>query len=305
VTHAASELLVHIGYHKTGTTWLQERLFTGSDTGFTRPWDSSVIRTAFVLPDHFEFDPVEATEIFAPGRSEATALGLVPVISDERLSGSPHAGGYDSTTIADRLAAAFTEARVLIVIREQRGAIYAMYQQFVRDGGSTPLAKYLAPRAPAEIPQFRFAHYEYHHLIAHYFTLFGRDRVLVLPFELLRTDPRGFVQKICSFAGTIYPASVDLAPLYEAWGALTIAAKRQANRLLVRNALNPSAPLYVRDHEARFLKLDRRLPRRWSARIEHRERELTDELVGERYAASNRTTSDLLGTDLATYGYLT
>ena len=51
----------------------------------------------------------------------------VPVISHERLSGYPHSGGHDSKEIAHRLAAVFPNAKVVIVIREQKSMILSNY----------------------------------------------------------------------------------------------------------------------------------------------------------------------------------
>ncbi len=300
---ARAPLLIHIGYHKTGTTWLQTGLFSDGSRGFTRPWTSQVIRAALVLPTAFEFDPGQARRVFEPELAGAAERALVPVLSDERLSGSPHAGGYDSALIADRLAQVFPEARVLAVIREQKEAIYSTYQQYVRDGGAASLEKYLAPRNPAEVPQFRFSHYEYHHLIAHYRKRFGADQVLALPFEWLRSDPGRFLDAISGFSGVPAGGSPPTGRQYPSMSALVIALKRWANRWLVRNALNPAAPLYVKDHERRFERLERAVPGWLSRPLERRSRAHIARVVGDRYGASNAATSALVGVDLAALGY--
>ena len=169
-------MLVHIGFHKTGTTWLQQGLF--SSKAFNRRFTSTQIRDALVGPTSYQFDP-ETARALLPCDSASGCC----VISDERLSGSPHAGGYDSSMVAERIAATFPDAKVLIVFREQRAMIHSVYQQYVRDGGAAPLAKYLRPRGTYEIPQFRFEHFEFHHVISHYRRLLGDDQVLALPYE--------------------------------------------------------------------------------------------------------------------------
>jgi len=295
--------LVHVGYHKTGTTWLQTGLFADEAPGFVRPWDSKAIRGALVLADPFGFDAREARRSFAPGLGGAARRGLVPVVSDERLSGSPHAGGYDAALLAERLAAVFPEARVLLAFREQVELIHSIYKQYVRDGGVATLAGYLHPRNPAEIPQFRFGHFEYDRPIRRYRELFGDDRVLALPFELLAADERAFVDEILAFCGLQPGADYRPGVRYPALGAATLALKRWTNRLAVRNALSPAAPLYVKDHERRFERLDRLVPRGLSARRERRERAAVAEAVGDRYAESNRRTAELTGRDLAAMGY--
>ena len=62
------------------------------------------------------------------------------MVSFPRLSGHPYSGGYDSRMIADRVAEVFPEARILIVIREQRSMIVSTYKQYVNAGGEARLS---------------------------------------------------------------------------------------------------------------------------------------------------------------------
>ena len=71
--------------------------------------------------------------------------GLSPVVSFERFSGNPFSGGYDSKEIADRLVQVFPDARVLVVVREQRSMIVSTYKQYVREGGALPPSKFMLP----------------------------------------------------------------------------------------------------------------------------------------------------------------
>lgn len=299
----AAPVLLHVGYHKTGTTFLQTGLFRDAADGFVAPWTSGEIRRALVAPTDFEFDPARASEAFAAGRQRAAAEGKVAVVSDERLSGSPHAGGYDTATIARRLAATFPQARVLIGIREQRQAVLSLWKQYVRDGGGASLRAYLHPRNPYELPQFRLSHLDYHHAVGLYQELFGRERVLVLAFEELASDSAGSCDRIAAFAGLPPARAAPAGELYPSLGALTLSVKRLYNRVFVRNSLAPAAPFYVKDHERRFERLDRWLPRAPSRPLERRRRRYVAAVVGERYAASNRATAALTGLDLDALGY--
>ena len=303
LTCTRASVLVHIGYHKTGTTWLQNGLFVDSAAGFERPWRSDEIRSLLVLPSRLEWNVAPAATGFALGRAQAAARGHVAALSDERLSGSPHAGGFDSAEIAERLAAVLPDARVLIVIREQRRALYSVYQQYVRDGGAAALRKYLEPRRTAEVPQFRWQHFEYDRLVALYQSLFGLARVLVLPFELLSADPAAFLRRIVAHCGLEAHSLPNYPKEYPSLAALTVLCKRWANRLLVRNALNPAAPLYVKRHERWFERLDGTLPAVWSRPLERRWRELLEHAAAGRFEGSNTRTAAATGIDLGSLGY--
>lgn len=295
-------MLIHIGYHKTGTTFFQSGLFAGDANGFSMPWEQPRIREQIVLSSDFDWSPTEVRRGFMLDAQPLIERNLVPVISDERLSGSPHAGGYDSARTAYRLAELFPEAQVLIGIREQASAIDSMYQQYVRNGGSAPVQKYLRPRHHAEIPQFRYEHWEYHHLIGLYQELFTAERVLVLPYEELRRDVDSAIARVCRLVGEP-PASGLQGRRYASLSAAGTELKRQANRLYFRGALNPSAPFYVRDLESRFERIDRWLPSRFSRGIAERRRAVVEMDSAGRFAESNRKTSTLARIDLAGLGY--
>jgi hypothetical protein len=299
------QLLIHIGYHKTGTTWLQTGIFQDEKTGFAAPWHSKQIRDHLVFPTQFEFSPQQTREAFLPGLQKAWERSIIPVLSDERLSGSPPSGGYDSALIAERLEKVFPEACILIVIREQQSAIYSIYQQYVRDGGSASLKSYLTPRNPAEIPQFRFSHLEYHHLIQHYFKLYGPSNVLVLPYEWLSKDSTKFVSKITEFCGYNGIEGFSYGNRYPSFNALTIALKCWANRFVVRNSLNPAARLHIKDHEKHFQTVDRFIPDRFSKHLEAKQRSFIARRVRNRYAYSNQVSEKLIKTELHKLGYTT
>ena len=193
-------LLVHIGLHKTGSTWLQNHAFCDSDLGFASIDNAPRHRIVdhFVRPDPLFYDAPATAAFYAPYCAKACAEGLTLAISHERLSGYPASGGHDRTLIADRLRATFPTCRILIVLREQEALICSMYSQYVTDGGAVSLRRFLTTPEPrlGRKPYFSTELYEFDRLIEYYFGLFGRQNVLVLPFELLSVSPETFVHRI-------------------------------------------------------------------------------------------------------------
>ena len=296
-------MLIHVGYHKTGTTFLQTGLFGSAEAGFASPWLQPDIRRDIVLCSDFEWDAPDCRKRFETELRNIEQLGLTPVMSDERLSGSPHAGGFDSARTAHRLAEVFPDAKILIGIREQTDAIYSTYQQYVRNGGSAKIEKYLQPRHHAEIPQFRFAHWHYHHLIALYQELFTHDCVLVLAYEQLRANSASWIEQIQAFVGHSRNVPETNGERYPALSRMGIELKRHANRVLFRGALNPAAPLYVRDLESRFQRADHIWPVSVSHRLKNRDMRVLEEAVSGKFGQSNVQTAVLTGLDLADFGY--
>jgi hypothetical protein len=313
----ASSPLIHIGYHKTGSSWLQKYLFsTKAGVGFTTfsKGPDGPINRLIVSPNPLDFDPAAARRRFRRLIREARDAGLVPIVSSERLSGHPLTGGHDSKELAERLAAVFPDGRLLIVIREQREMVLSSYRQYVKAGGAWSLRKFLHPPVDTRVrtPLFDPSHFAYDRLIRTYQQLFGDDRVLVLPYELLRTEPQLFVGSIAEFAGVdllqdyLDNLPIDARPNLASSRAAT-RIKRAVNRLVACSDLNP-APLVDAPRLEAFARrhvdvVDRVIPGSIAERLERGDRERVAEAVGSRFDASNGTTSAACRLDLAAYGY--
>lgn len=310
-------MLIHIGYHKTGSSWLQRYLFSRKAgaglTTFDKGRDGP-INKLIVSPNALDFDPGATRGRFVELVGRAEEDGLMPIVSSERLSGHPFTGGYDSKDLAERLGAVFPDGRILIVIREQREAVLSTYRQYVKAGGPWSLRQFLDPPIDTRtrIRLFDLSHFAYHRLIRTYQRLYGEERVLVLPYELLRSEPRRFVTSIARFAGAALPQGfvdsmpVDARPNLASSTAAT-RVKRAMNRLVARSDLNP-APLIDAPRLEAFARrrvgvVDRLLPRFLAERLERRDRARIADAVRDRFDDSNRATSDLCRLDLAAYGY--
>ena len=308
-------VLLHIGYHKTGSRWLRHLFFGNPATGYG--WvdkageDHPVRRLVAARP--LEFDAAAARAEFEPLLAGIVDEGLSPVVSFERLSGNPFSGGYDSKEIADRLVQVFPDARVLIVIREQRSMIVSTYKQYVREGGALPVTKFMRPprSRSLRVPWFDLRHFEYHHLIGYYRRLFGDERVLTLPYEQFRADPRSFVERLAEFAGRPLTAGqLDGLPFESTTNpgppATTISVRRRLNVLGVRTDLNPAPPLA----SPVFWRLGKRIDRMALAptgavtREEEKLRRTVADRVGDIYAESNRRTGEMIDVDLGAYGWM-
>ena len=145
----------------------------------------------------------------------------------------------------------------------------------------------------------------------YYQRLFGAERVLALPYEQFRSDPRSFVEQLARFAGRpLGEEQLDALPFESTTNpgppATAIAARRWLNGLGVRSDLNPAPPLA----SPAFWKLGKRIdrlslaPRRAVSHEEEKLRRTVAERVGERYVESNQRTAELTGLDLAGYGWM-
>ena len=311
-------VLLHIGYHKTATTWLQTYLFRHEQAGLRTVGKSKDDHPArlIVKARPLEFDAEDFRAQFAPLLAKVEGQGLLPVVSNERLSGHPSSGGYDSKEIADRLAAVFPGAKVLIVVREQRSMIRSVYKQYVLSGGPCTFETYVetAVDPDARVPTFDFRFFEYEHLIRYYRSRFGDDAVLVLPYEGFVNDPAGFVESIGQFAGRpVGPEVLGTLPFgktpHRTPSTAVIEVTRFGNRLARRSDYQPaplvdSPWLFKRVQTfARGDVLKKAVPQRLTDHGDAELKRQIDEAVGDRYRESNRATAALTGLDLAGYGW--
>lgn len=314
--------LLHVGYYKTASTWLEQRLFTAPP--FHQPWERIPFAETVIDPADWDFDPDEARARLAalarPAPAQTGAAGAAPgapgtqafpvaVLSHERLSGSPHAGGYDAPRLAERLAALFPDARVLVVVREQRAHVLSCYRQYVREGGATSLRRYLEPPRASrwDMPALEAGFFCYDRLVARYQELFGPERVCVLAYEQLRADPVAFAAAVCGHAGVAAPPAVPTDVVNPGLCGATLACKRWVNWVAFRDRLNPAAPidsprLRYGIREA-FRALDRRLPARLRAASDRRLERTVAAWAAGRFSASNRRLAELTGLPLAHLGY--
>jgi Sulfotransferase domain len=313
-------LLIHIGYHKTASSWLQNRLFISDDKNFVPL--SKRDRGASTLANHFFYDanhyllsPFDNNAIVINDELQAllsrydTLHNKVPVMSHERLSGNPHSSGFDARNIAQMLQGYFPDARILIVIREQKDFILSNYFQYLSIGGTHSLKKYLNTRYDGKRPYFSPNHVNYLPLVKYYCELFGKENVIVLPYELFRDSPADFLDNLGSRLGV--EISVESSQFKEKLNRskqhFLMYHLRALNTFKVRSSVNDYSPLankYTKSASVAFRNfLALGLPKQLNASLKENFRQEIAGWVSDRYTRPNKDLAELIGYDLAQYGY--
>lgn len=236
----SDRLLLHIGYHKTATSWMQQRLFTPAHF-YRQIADHADVFAHVVQPHGLRFDPAPMRDLIA-ARRKALPSGEVSVISSEILSGHPFQGGHESDVYAARLHEIAPEARILISIRAQMKILPSVYMQYVLRGGTQAYDRFFD--GTDELGYFAFTpqHFEYDLLVAHYQALFGVHNVYVLTQESLQTDMAGAAHRLAEFAGNDRFSGLSQAarrvyvPSYPEYAAPVL---RRINHLQ-KSTLNPA-----------------------------------------------------------------
>ncbi len=235
--------LVHIGYPKAGSTWLQ-RWFEahpqlaygeGAIAGFRDVY--SIARAAANADAGIRYRVTSYEGLSAP-RADAGRN----FVDYERLRELDAATAQ--VRVCTLLGELFPNAVILIVTRGFRSMILSSYSQYVRSGGAADLDALVelakrGPGAPGYDTLADLARWNYDELIAAYRAKFGAENVIVMPYELLRDDAREFTRTLANRLGIddfiTTPARVNesLSPVELRWyPRLTRAMRRIPSRRL-------------------------------------------------------------------------
>lgn len=315
--------LIHIGMHKTGTSWLQVHLFANPASVFwnAAPDSAKPAKSRAKFGSDLFYRDVRGNTLpeegfDAAGTRAALGADAVPqgrclVVSHERLSGHPVSNGFDRAWIAARLHAALPEGRVLLVVREQRAMILSNYMQYLKFGGPHGIRRYMSPENDGRAPSLDLGYWNYDRLADIYIRRFGRDNLLVLPYELLRRDAADFVARICRFAGVEEPpASAAIQRENASQNYVSATGLRLISPLLRSSRGNGFAPSPFgrRAGHAVHLGLQRAIgalvPETLNEQVKRRLFAQIEEAVGDRYRESNQRLAAMTGLDLLAHGYL-
>lgn len=223
----SAPLLIHIGYHKTATTWAQRRLFT-PEHGYAQVAFHEAVSEHVVRPLEPRFDPAALRGVIDAGVA-GLPPGRVPVISSEILSGHPFLGAREREVYAARLKAIAPNARILITIRAQGKILPSVYMQYVLRGGTMPWEAFFEGTREPGYFGFTPEHFEYDLLVGLYQRLFGAQNVYLMTQESLRDDLDGAASALAAFAG-----ATDFTGLTEAARSATGVSYPEAAAPLLR-----------------------------------------------------------------------
>lgn len=185
--------LIHIGYPKAGSKFLQAwferhpelRYATGGLGGYRDVYE-------LARPDDgrtYKYFVTSAEDLSSPNRSAGDLPLDVPTEWREKQGRVKR----DQAHVCEVLRSLYPGSRILIVTRGFRGILMSGYSQYVRAGGQLHTSKSLAADVRADALGFVDEYFDFDYLIRLYGEAFGRENVLVLPYELLRDDPGRFL----------------------------------------------------------------------------------------------------------------
>lgn len=314
--------LIHIGYHKTGTSLLQQRLFHVDSREFNPvipkihqnlEYTGGLIKSfgKEILDEGLRARKFDIAHLLNKLKTKyVLSNDKINVISNEALSGAAKLSFVGWENNAKIIQALFPNAVILIGIREQKSWIESMYYQYLRMGGALNPKDYFEKSATNYFSHsFVWQHLCYDTLISKYIELFGATQVIVYAYEDLRNGDFEFVRSISEkFKIKDLELENDLHKVVNKKLSLSaLEISRLLSPILYKVQANGYSPIGILRNETqrkKFLNsLNRFTPISFENNLTHRlQKSLPLEYL-DRYKNSNKILSKLLGINLADLGY--
>lgn len=324
---------LHLGMPKTGTTFLQARCFPYLK-GIRYP-DQEIME----LLDRIIYTNPIFLDLQRTRQEADSILGNISedclLISHERLFGNMLTNYHDNVYLAGCLKAVFPEAKLVVVIRRQDELVESIYKQSLQSYYHQRINSFLNYRNKTfedacdqmGLPNLDIKQIDLSKYVQNYVEHFGRDRIAVLPYELLLQDQRAFLEKLFAFISVepFYPDRNSQENRSYSWLSCHIAlllnrfvwVEGDGSRLFKFIPNKPfSSFLKRRSSESRFHKplsaINRRLTLRhllqngvdrvfyFKGNLISREKR---ELIMAFHAESNRALDEEFDLNLKSYGY--
>lgn len=178
---------IHIGYHKTASTFLQTHFLNRIDNlkllNFQKGFDNdnnthrSWFEKNFIKVDDRNYNKEIVYKYFLNQRIDHNAVNC---ISDENLSGDIYSDS-SSLSLMKRIYQTFEDPKILIVIRAQADWILSAYGNYIVHKGNKSIRDWLKNNIDNKF----LKKIKYYDLINNYVELFGKDNVDVICYENL------------------------------------------------------------------------------------------------------------------------
>lgn len=214
--------IVHVGLPKTATTFLQNKVFPHaqfkeyltSNKGNLRQFD-------WVYECNLPFLPLRMDRKKKRTRFKSKFQKILDtvthanfegslILSSEGFAGASYDPLLNSDLSAKILAQQLPNAKILIVLRRQAEYCVSIWRQLVfkenRFREWIDFNKLYGLEGSCAIVPVKYLRWD--RLVQIYHENFGRDNVLVLPYEQMHLDPQGYISKLSEFL--TLPSSVDI-----------------------------------------------------------------------------------------------
>lgn len=219
-----SQILLHIGYAKAGSTYLQYWFYDHPEIYF-QPF---TIAGGGLHPNHLA-SFIEKTDAI-PSHYVLSSEFITTWTGDVEYYGMQFYSDYEyfvyQSKMCQMLKKIFPSAKILIVTRAYTTVFKSSYSQYIATGGRLEFNEIFT-----KIP-FVVDSYDYTKLITLYQKEFGESNVLFLPFEKLNDNPNDFLKLVENFMGITEVHEYNPSKINESLDSKTLVALRRMSRFI-------------------------------------------------------------------------
>lgn len=246
------------------------------------------------------------------------------VLSNEGLVGDLGSNYVNATQVAKQLKHLFDNPKIILIIREQTSMIESMYRFWIKCGNTYSIEKFL--RFDGEgfytkqakerflrtrsrpMQTFDIKCLDYSKRVKAYYDIFGKENVLVLPFEMMKTDMALYLKTLFDFMELPVPAYKSEKALNTAFSNRMIRIARILNRAVMTDTNGLGFLPYRMQKYVPFpKKLDLlNIYKFLDSKIGNGNKPFNPSMndkIRETFTGPNKTLSNLIGIDLGPYGY--
>lgn len=196
------EVILHIGFAKTATTWFQKNYYPKIDGAHFIPRPTVYRFLDYIHKDEVNIDVARSILI------EETTKRII--MCEENIL----KGDLDKIEkTAKILREIFPDGKVIIFIRNQKDMVASRYLQYIKGGGTHTIDKFLYGEnqheylTPANLKR-KFIKLQYHKVIEIYFRHFKKENVSVYLYEEFDEDNQLFIEQFSEKFSLSYSGKV-------------------------------------------------------------------------------------------------
>jgi len=186
------KIFLHIGIQRTGTTFLQQKIFPIIEEINTVNLGFKELNSLIKNTEHYNDDQILKKSY---SRFKQDKINL---ITNENIWWHPWTKGDEKFDKLEKIKQLFPKAKIIFGTREKTDMLLSLYTRDVMDGSIRSFQKF-----QEEIVNINDLNYQPY--IDHLIDVFDKKNVYIYKFEDMKKDIHSHVKKICDFIGVNVP----------------------------------------------------------------------------------------------------
>jgi hypothetical protein len=212
------EIILHVGMHKTGTTFLQWNVFHFVDANYLwHVFYKSWLKDLLNLDKKVNYDKIKNK------LPSILKNDKINILSEENIYTYQFTKKDDRFVLLDRIKKVFPEAKIIFGTRKKEENLVSWYVEYVAVGGILDFQGFL----DKHMNQKKLDYEPYINKLNEYY---GKENVFVYTLDELRKDQDALIKKICKFMGVKEPEKYRKKPARVGYGPTALKLSLFMNR---------------------------------------------------------------------------